>query len=179
MNHIIPLSVSSLFIATALLLSANLSAVADEKTTPTITISEDGLAIGEKTFLLGPSVSDLTTAWGTPSRVEKLANDVRIWDDLGVRSYSENGRTTVDSHSFNFKKQDMKLAAKSPFTGKLILSKDTISAATTTEDLQKLGFEQHEILKKLYQYKLPTASFLAETDPSDGSIVTISVEFGL
>lgn len=156
-----------------------LSVGAEDKAPTLVKVSDDDILIDGDTFDYGPQVRDLETLWGKPDRFEKLANDIRIWDVIGVRSYSQSGDPFVDSLSFTMKKQDFKLAAKSVFQGKIELPKGAITNQTTSADLKALGFEQHEILSKMYKLELVTASFLAEVDESDGSLVTISMTFAL
>lgn len=172
------LALNFVFFATLLPPSPPPVAAADPKST-TLVVSEDEISIAGKTFALGPSVADLEKLWGKPDRVENLANDIRLWDSLGIRSYSEPGSTMIDSLSFTLQKQDMKLAAKNTFTGRIELPKGVITANTKAADLKALGFKRNKALAKFYELQLLSASFLVEIAESDGSLVTISVETGL
>lgn len=145
----------------------------------TVDFTGEKLLIDGADFLLGPSVDDLVELWGEPSRTRKAASDIRTWDELGVRSYSRPGRTTVDSLTFTMKEQERELAARSVFAGKVVLEKGTITSRTTAAELKKIGFTPNASLAKFLDLDQLTRSFLAETDPDSGELVSLSVEFGL
>lgn len=158
------------------LIGMAISSVAAEKEV-TVTMSDEASSINGAEFFLAPQVSQLVSLWGNPDRESNLQNTVRIWDKLGVRSYSAHGKSSADSLSFTMKLNDKKLSSKEVFTGTIKIPGGQITSQSTVEDLKALGFKQH-VLDKFYKLALLTGSFLAEIDTESGELVEVSVEFG-
>ncbi len=144
-----------------------------------VAASEMGVSVGEVEFVVSPSVGELVELWGPPSRTLNLANDIRIWDDLGIRAYSKPGSRSAKSLSFTLKEQDSKIEAKSVFPGELKFPGGTVTSKTKSTELPGIGFKQDATLAKFYRLALLTASVLLEVDPDSGSVATLSLEFAL
>lgn len=155
------------------------AAPAAEREPVVVTLDEEGSSINDVGFLLTPSVNAVVQLWGNPDRVKNLANDIRIWDSLGIRAYSAPGTTFVDSLTFTMQKQESELSAREIFTGQVNLEEGSITQKSTVNDLKKLGFEAVENLPKFYRFESLVASILAEIDPANGALVTLSVEFSI
>lgn len=144
-----------------------------------VTIGDEKSSINGVEFLLAPSLKDVIELLGPPDRIKKLANDIRIWDDLGIVAYSAPGTTEIDSLTFTMTKQDQELTAKRVFSGQINLPMGPINRNSKMEDLKKLGFTPNASLEKFYELELLAASFLLEFDAESGSLMAVSVEFGL
>lgn len=151
-------------------------AVAAEKEI-VVVVSDDGSSIDGVEFLISPEISKLVSLWGNPDRESRLQNIVRIWDQLGVRSYTAPGMSTADSLSFTMKANDKKLSAKQVFNGTIKVPGGQITNGSNVENLKALGFKRH-VLDRFYKLALLTGSFLAEIDTETGELLEISVEFG-
>lgn len=142
--------------------------------------SGDQVAINGKQFPIGPTVEALVRLWGEPDSIFKGINNIRIWDDLGVRAYSEPGSLSVDSLTFSMKKQDKKHAPENVFSGKIETPKGTLTKDSTSADLKELGFTENTSLSKYYDLDTAAFSFFAEVDEeAGGELVELSIEVGL
>jgi len=128
-------------------------------------------------YVLAPILSDLIRLWGKPDRIRELVNDVRIWDDLGIRTFSGSGSTLIDSLAISMQKQDGKVYPTGTFSGKIQLPKGTLTSKTTVQDLQKMGFKSDATLKKFQRLSLIGSSFLVETSPKDNRVVAVALSF--
>jgi len=159
-------------------LLAAASLMADDDHSIVVDASGEKFSINGTQFLPRPSVDDLVELWGPPDRLEKLANDIRIWDELGVRAYSNRGGFSVDSLAFTMRKQDRKLAAKSAFAGTIRVPEGALTNQSTLADLERLGFTPNPALSKFQDLDLPMISFLAEIDEeAGGTLVSLSLKF--
>ena len=170
---------ASLFTCLCLTATTPPLAAADPEAIVVSTVGDE-VTIDGAEIVLVPAVADLVKAWGEPSRTKNLVNDIRIWDDLGIRTYSSTGSPSVDSISFTMReREDFELAAKTPFAGRILLNTGTITKESTVDDLDDHGFTPHEVLTKMRELDLFTVSFLAETDEESGELVSLSMSFGL
>jgi hypothetical protein len=108
-----------------LLIAFSSSAAADEKQ---MTFSGRSVAWNGNSFRLPCHKDEVVKALGKPDRIEKLANDIYIWDRLGCFAYVRPGGN--EAFSFNVALADMtrflKFAPRTGFAGKLVVDGATI-----------------------------------------------------
>lgn len=123
-----------LLLSVALLLPTGVSAQAKK----TLTVADRAVTWNGKTFSLPCPKEDLIKALGPPDRVESLANEILIWDKLGLFAYARP--RGGDVFGFNVALGDMrkflKFAPAMPFAGVLQADGATI---TPKEDLATIN----------------------------------------
>lgn len=92
-----------------------------------------------KAFRLPCAKDALLSAFGTPDRVERLANDIYVWDELGLFAYVRPGRN--EAFSVNVALGEMtkflSFAPKKTFTGPLIVDGARITPAADIDTINK------------------------------------------
>jgi len=97
------------------------------------------VALADKSFRLPCSKDALHAALGTPDRIERLANDIHVWDGIGIFAYVRPG--TDETFSVNVALGDMtkflKFAPKRPFTGPLTVDGAPVTVKSDIDAVNK------------------------------------------
>ena len=98
-------------------------------------LSENGLRTDDVALVFPIHISELNAALGVPERkLKKKYNTVVIWDSLGVRAFSKNGRV-AEALCLTLEKEDSELESSEVFKGQFFYDgRDLISYHEANKD---------------------------------------------
>jgi len=111
-----------------------------------IDFTADGLSINGKTFQTAPSIDELREVIGKEDRMLNLANDIYVWDELGLYAYVDPGETRVDDISIAFGRQDYDFSPKKPYPHTVRVAGCVIGSTSHMRDLTACGFQASDLL---------------------------------
>ncbi len=104
--------------------------------TSVVNVNSSQIKIGTHTITANTTVADLIAAFGTPSRIEKIAGTDRhyIYDGLGLAFDCRPG--TVEAVYFTFHTDGDKKTANAAIKGTLLIDTYTITDHTTVDQIK-------------------------------------------
>lgn len=106
-----------------------------------IELTADAIVVNGTRFEEQPTVDDLREIFGDEDRVEELANDIYVWDSIGVYVYVDTATTEVDDISISYVKTDYQFTPQSSYQNNIKVGDFVIGASINMRVMDAAGFD--------------------------------------
>ena len=109
-----------------------------------IEFSQTALIINGRSFSQSPTIEELKEVLGPEDRIHELANNIYVWNDLGIYAYVRAGEQDVHDISVAFADQDYEFIPDKKYQHALKVSGCVIDRTTNKQFLLNNGFQEEE-----------------------------------
>lgn len=144
-----------------------------------IELNPDGAIINGRAVAFPLTVAEMTAILGPPSRTVAIVNTIRVWDAVGIYTYSKPGSQEVDSIAIAINRQhEYDFSPKKVYGGPIILAfmevRDIDTPRSLNRRLKGIAFKNFDPWGLLWDIHFPTYSVGMSVDKA-GLSDTITV----
>ena len=140
-----------------------------------IVLTQESISFDGKNIVFPLTMDALIAELGERDGTHALHNTIRVWNNLGIYSYSRPGTSEVHQVSFAFQFEDFNFCPSNSFTGVVSIGSIYIHENSSLANLQALGFESDPITFLPDRYILEIGEISIYIDMPNNKITSASI----